>query len=166
MPIVDGLSSTKMIRSFEKLNPSRLKSVSTTTNGRVPIFAVSASLIEEESELYITAGFDGWVLKPVLFSRLFELMQGIVDQSARDRALYKAGGDWGKGGWFHSRPRKASEADTKFPEKNIANVKVKDKFSNTLGSSSHSRSKSNIVGDGIIDQSKTVRRSKSAMQED
>ena len=118
MPIVDGLSSTKMIRSFEKVNPSRL-SASAGSNGRVPIFAVSASLIEKEKEMYVTVGFDGWVLKPILFARLFELMKGIIDEPLRDRELYKPGRDWEKGGWFHSRPRKASEADTK-PSKGFA----------------------------------------------
>ena len=129
MPIVDGLSSTKMIRSFEKLNPSRLKSISKVTNERIPIFAVSASLIEEETEVYVGVGFDGWVLKPILFPRLFELMQGIVDQSVRDRALYKAGGNWEKGGWFHSGPRKATEADTKPSEKHIADAELENKVS-------------------------------------
>ena len=166
MPIVDGLSSTKMIRSFEKLNPSRLKSISTATNGRIPIFAVSASLIEEETELYVRAGFDGWILKPIPFPRLLELMQGIVDQSARDRALYRAGGDWERGGWFHSRPRKATEADRKFPEKNIINVEVENKVSDRLGTTNHSPTKSSIVGNAIISGSETVRRSKSAGQKD
>ena len=112
MPIVDGLSSTKMIRSFEKVNPSRL-SANAVSNGRAPIFAVSASLVEKEKEVYVGVGFDGWVLKPILFPRLLELMTGIVDETLRDQALYKPGGDWEKGGWFHSRPRKAMEADTK-----------------------------------------------------
>lgn len=126
MPIVDGLSSTKMIRSFEKLNPSRL-SASAYSNGRVPIFAVSASLVEKERENYVTVGFDGWVLKPILFARLFELMEGIVDKSLRDQALYRPGGDWEKGGWFHSRPRKALEADTKPSKGYVADAEVENK---------------------------------------
>jgi CheY-like chemotaxis protein len=40
MPIVDGLTSTKMIRSFEKSHPETDLSSRAKGNGRVPIFAV------------------------------------------------------------------------------------------------------------------------------
>jgi CheY-like chemotaxis protein len=69
MPIVDGLTSTKMIRSFEKSHPSHLLSKRAARNGRVPIIAVSASLLEKERQTYIDAGFDGWILKPISFDR-------------------------------------------------------------------------------------------------
>ncbi|KAF4631152.1 hypothetical protein G7Y89_g6985 [Cudoniella acicularis] len=58
MPIVDGLSSTKMIRSLEKSHPQSILSRA-FCNGRVPIFAVSASLVECERQTYVNAGFDG-----------------------------------------------------------------------------------------------------------
>lgn len=99
MPIVDGLTSTKLIRSHESTHGSHHLSPRASLNGRVPIIAVSASLVEKERQTYIDAGFDGWVLKPISFSRVSELMDGIVDESVRDGALY-APGQWEKGGWF------------------------------------------------------------------
>ncbi|KAB8346274.1 hypothetical protein FH972_023318 [Carpinus fangiana] len=113
MPIVDGLSATKMIRSFEKSNPSRSRSQCASVNGRIPIIAVSASLVEKEKPMYESAGFDAWILKPINFNRLGELMTGIVDGGVRKAALYRVG-QWEQGGWFHTDASDVSEADT-FP---------------------------------------------------
>lgn len=99
MPIVDGLSSTKMIRSFEKTKPGSCLSPRTLRHGRIPIFAVSASLVERERQKYIEAGFDGWILKPVDFKRLNRFLMGIVDENIRDSCGYEAG-KWEQGGWF------------------------------------------------------------------
>lgn len=100
MPIVDGLTSTKMIRSFEKTHPGSILSTRASSNGRIPIIAVSASLVEKERQTYIDAGFDAWILKPISFARLSELMIGIVDASVREKVLYEPG-QWERGGWFH-----------------------------------------------------------------
>jgi DNA-binding response OmpR family regulator len=120
MPIVDGLTSTKMIRSFEKTHPKHLLSSRAQLNGRVPIIAVSASLVEKERQTYIDAGFDGWILKPVSFPRVNELMAGIVEPKVREEALYKSG-EWEKGGWFEmaqpNRTQMENSADTKLDEK-------------------------------------------------
>lgn len=102
MPIVDGLTSTKMIRSFEKSHPMIEYSGRATLNGRVPIFAVSASLVEKDRHLYVQAGFDGWILKPVDFRRLNELFTGIVEDNTRESCLYTPG-KWERGGWFGRR---------------------------------------------------------------
>ncbi|KAK4189358.1 putative signal transduction histidine-protein kinase [Podospora australis] len=102
MPIVDGLSSTKMIRAFEKSDKSPGLSSLAASHGRIPIIAVSASLVEREKDTYVDAGFDGWILKPIDFKRLETLLQGIVDDNIRNDALYVPG-EWERGGWF--RPR-------------------------------------------------------------
>ena len=99
MPIVDGLTATKMIRSFEKTCLEKFLSKRAALNGRVPIFAVSASLVERERQKYIDAGFDGWILKPVDFKRLSVLLSGIVEKHTRESCLYKTG-EWERGGWF------------------------------------------------------------------
>lgn len=102
MPIVGGLGSTKMIRAFEASeDANRLSSVA-ANHGRVPIFAVSASLLEREKDTYVEAGFDGWILKPIDFRRLNTLMLGIIDDATRDDCLY-APGEWERGGWFDKR---------------------------------------------------------------
>lgn len=111
MPIVDGLTSTKMIRSFEKTNPSHVLSQRASFNGRIPIIAVSASLIEKELQTYINAGFDGWILKPISFPRLAEIMEGIVDRDVRQRNLYRPG-NWERGGWFEEAQATSFDVDT------------------------------------------------------
>lgn len=112
MPIVDGLTSTKLIRSFEKSHPSHILSQRASLNGRVPIIAVSASLIEKERQQYIDAGFDGWILKPIAFDRLSHIMKGIVHPEARTQDLYKPG-SWESGGWFGQAQKDVFAADTK-----------------------------------------------------
>lgn len=109
-----------MIRSFEKTHSTARLSLRAALNGRVPIIAVSASLVEKEKQTYADAGFDGWILKPISFPRLNELMTGIVDAAVREEALYTPG-NWERGGWFeHARPDRR-EADTKpDPEKVVS----------------------------------------------
>lgn len=111
MPIVDGLTSAKMIRSFEKSHPTHMLSKRAARNGRIPIIAVSASLIEKERQIYIDAGFDGWILKPIAFDRLKQIMIGIVDAGVRKDNLYKTGG-WERGGWFVQAQKDIFAADT------------------------------------------------------
>ena len=113
MPIVDGFSSTKMIRAVEKTQGPACLSSRASKNGRIPIFAVSASLLEKEKDKYIATGFDGWILKPVDFKRVDELLKGIVNDETRNCCLYKQG-QWEQGGWFEKRKEKDQfEADTK-----------------------------------------------------
>lgn len=101
MPIVDGLMSTKMIRTFEHTDDhAGLSSIA--NHGRIPIIAVSASLLEREKDTYVSAGFDGWILKPIDFKRLETLLLGIVDDTVRGDSLYVEG-EWERGGFFTSR---------------------------------------------------------------
>lgn len=111
MPIVDGLTATKMIRSFEKSHPTHVLSQRASLNGRIPVIAVSASLLERERQMYIDAGFDGWILKPISFPRLSEIMMGIVDPKVRRNNLYR-NGDWERGGWFEEAQKDIFAADT------------------------------------------------------
>jgi CheY-like chemotaxis protein len=116
MPIVDGLTSTKMIRSFEKSHPTQVLSTRASLNGRVPIIAVSASLVERERQTYIDTGFDGWILKPISFNRLSEIMKGIVESDVRKSNLYRPG-VWEHGGWFDEVRKDVFTADTRPSEK-------------------------------------------------
>ena len=112
MPIVDGLTSTKMIRSFEKSHPNGTLAKRTALNGRTPIFAVSASLFEKERQSYIDVGFDGWILKPIDFKRLSVLLSGIIEQGTRESNLYRPG-HWEQGGWFCRRQSDVFSSNTK-----------------------------------------------------
>ncbi|KAF9768395.1 hypothetical protein IL306_014293 [Fusarium sp. DS 682] len=102
MPIVDGLTSTKMIRSMEASGEHQGHSLLANSNHRIPIFAVSASLVEREKQTYVDAGFDGWILKPIDFKRLNTLLAGISDEEVRKSCLYEPG-QWERGGWFLPR---------------------------------------------------------------
>ncbi|RHZ53404.1 hypothetical protein CDV55_101496 [Aspergillus turcosus] len=99
MPIVDGMSSTKMIRECEELAASSTSASATCRSRRIPIFAVSASLVEKDRQTYIDTGFDGWIMKPVDFKRVAQLLDGVHKEEAREDSLYKPG-MWEKGGWF------------------------------------------------------------------
>lgn len=89
MPIVDGIGSTKMIR--ESASPDR--------HSGVPIFAVSASLMERDRQMYMDCGFDGWIMKPIDFHRVNHLLLGVRANEARNDSVYRPG-SWEKGGWF------------------------------------------------------------------
>ncbi|KAK6361485.1 Light-sensor Protein kinase [Orbilia blumenaviensis] len=103
MPIMDGYASTKTIRKSEtECNRDTLPDTH-KLNGRIPIVAVSASLLEKERQMYIDCGFDGWILKPVDFRRLNVLMDGIVNPETRSTCLYTPG-EWERGGWFGDCP--------------------------------------------------------------
>lgn len=115
MPIVDGLTSTKMIRSYEKTH-TNIYSPRAALCGRIPIVAVSASLIEKDRQQYIDAGFDAWILKPISFDRLNKLMTAIVDKDTRKECVYEPG-SWEKGGWFHDGKASVDEVDTKPTDK-------------------------------------------------
>lgn len=108
MPIVDGLTSAKMIRSFEKTHTD-IYSPRAALCGRVPIIAVSASLLERSRKEYINAGFDAWILKPISFDRLSQLMKAIVDRNVRESCVYKPG-EWERGGWFNSGQKMSNDA--------------------------------------------------------
>ncbi|KAI2636768.1 hsp90-like protein [Xylaria nigripes] len=103
MPIVDGLASTKLIRAFEK-SDEYLRILASDRNSRdhIPIFAVSASLVERDKAIYTEAGFDGWILKPINFERLNILLKGITSDNVREQCLYQPG-EWEHGGWFARR---------------------------------------------------------------
>lgn len=100
-----------MIRSYEKMH-TNIYSPRAAACGRIPIIAVSASLIEKDRQQYIDAGFDAWILKPIPFDRLNKLMGAIVDTESREECLYQAG-QWERGGWFHTGRKSSEEANTK-----------------------------------------------------
>jgi len=69
-------------------------------NGRIPIFAVSASLAESQREELLDYGIDGWILKPIDFHRLHTVLKGVIDPVQRRHDVYRPGCDWEVGGWL------------------------------------------------------------------
>ncbi|KAI5778108.1 hypothetical protein EDC01DRAFT_374673 [Geopyxis carbonaria] len=98
MPIMDGGESARQIRQLEAQFKPEIP-FKHLKNGRVPIFAVSASLIENNKPEYCEMGFDGWVLKPIDFKRLAILLEGIRNEETRKEEEYVSG-KWERGGWF------------------------------------------------------------------
>lgn len=110
MPILDGVSATKRIREDERQRSPVLTTPPGTharNHNRVPIFAVSASLPESRADEIISAQFDGWILKPINFRRVNELIGGIWDYDQRKRELYapdRTKKHWERGGWLIPPP--------------------------------------------------------------
>ncbi|KGO74487.1 CheY-like superfamily [Penicillium italicum] len=103
MPILDGMKATRAIREFESKTPKEALSEKAIRNDRVPVFAVSASLVEKDRDTYVETGFDGWVMKPINFARLNILLSGLCDRSARKAVTYTPDGEWENGGWFECK---------------------------------------------------------------
>ncbi|CAE6351543.1 unnamed protein product [Rhizoctonia solani] len=104
MPILDGFGATKAIRKLEAASPDETSAIaagrtSMRLNGRIPIFAVSASLREKQREDMHDLGMDGWILKPIGFDRLRTIMKGITDLDQRQKDKYQPG-KWEVGGWL------------------------------------------------------------------
>jgi len=99
MPIVDGIAATKAIRGIESMRSESSVKDGNNRPSRIPIFAVSASLVERDEFSYIETGFDGWIMKPIQFSRLETILDGVQNIDARKGP--SGGRDWEKGGWFH-----------------------------------------------------------------
>ncbi|KAJ8058934.1 hypothetical protein OCU04_011919 [Sclerotinia nivalis] len=108
MPIANGFQSTTMIRTSEYLNTPPV-SRRATVYGRLPIIAVSASLEEIKREEYIERGFDGWILKPIDFKKLEEILASVEDDAKREKLLYgNKGVMWNKGGWLKLKSKSGS----------------------------------------------------------
>ena len=107
MPLLNGYEATERIRAFEQ-NLETLDRISHQLNGRIPIFAVSASLFEAQRDELHKLGMDGWILKPIDFKRLRIILRGVVDPLQREKDVYRVGVNWEIGGWL-TRPSKKVE---------------------------------------------------------
>ncbi|KAH8077263.1 hypothetical protein BXZ70DRAFT_962911 [Cristinia sonorae] len=104
MPLLNGYESTERIRALEEKVPNPKPRPSHILNGRLPIFAVSASLFEEQREDMHSLGMDGWILKPIDFKRLRLILKGVTDPTQREKDVYRVGRSWEAGGWL-TRPK-------------------------------------------------------------
>ena len=104
MPLLNGYEATERIRALEEKVENPNPRTSNLLNGRLPIFAVSASLFEEQREDMYNLGMDGWILKPIDFKRLRLILRGVTDVSQREKDVYKPGRNWELGGWL-TKPR-------------------------------------------------------------
>lgn len=79
MSVMDGLDATRKIRELEK-----------SGNRRIPIIALTASVMRHEAEQCIEAGMDSVHAKPIEFSELFAAMEAIVPAGeGRFKAIHR-----------------------------------------------------------------------------
>ncbi|CAL1713504.1 unnamed protein product [Somion occarium] len=100
MPLLNGYEATERIRALESESSFSSRRLSQRLNGRLPIFAVSASLFEEHREEMYKLGIDGWILKPIDFKRLRIILKGVTDLTQREKDVYRSGCNWEIGGWL------------------------------------------------------------------
>ena len=102
MPILGGFETSQRIRLNENSEIYRKASAreSLHIHGHIPIFAISASLFERQYDELVHYGLDGWILKPIDFRRLRDILQGVIDPLARKRDVYHPGYNWEVGGWL------------------------------------------------------------------
>ncbi|WVN90116.1 uncharacterized protein L203_105351 [Cryptococcus depauperatus CBS 7841] len=98
MPIMDGRTAAREIRKLENITEKPSDIDPFRIDGRIPIFAVSASLYEND-RADLAQDFDGWLLKPLDFSRVRDLLRVLVHPSKRSAEVYKQG-HWERGGYF------------------------------------------------------------------
>ncbi|MCP4351072.1 MAG: transporter substrate-binding domain-containing protein [Desulfobacterales bacterium] len=70
MPEMDGLEASLQIRRLEE-----------GTGNRVPIIALTASVMKEDQQICLDSGIDIVVGKPVDFDELFEIMEKLIPQN-------------------------------------------------------------------------------------
>jgi light-regulated signal transduction histidine kinase (bacteriophytochrome)/CheY-like chemotaxis protein len=104
MPICNGQDACKRIRQHEKQQGRDHKIANRPAahilNGRIPIFAVSATLDQSMRQEMCDIGMDGWLLKPIDFNRLRTLLKGLTHLEERQRERWAPGHVWEKGGWL------------------------------------------------------------------
>lgn len=98
MPIMDGRTAAKEIRRLEAKPDHPNNTDSLRVDNRIPIFAVSASLYEYD-RANLSQHFDGWLLKPLDFTRVRSLLAALQDPAKRDTEVYVQG-HWERGGYF------------------------------------------------------------------
>ena len=99
MPIMDGKTAASEIRKLESKPDFQQSTTSLRVDDRIPIFAVSASLYESDRG-DLSADFDGWLLKPLDFTRVRDLFKALQDPEKRKAEVYRQG-QWERGGYFH-----------------------------------------------------------------
>ncbi|MBC8433615.1 MAG: PAS domain S-box protein [Desulfobacterales bacterium] len=79
MPEMSGMEATERIRTLEA-----------DTGGHVPIVAMTAGVMREETEKYLEMGMDAIVAKPVDFAILFRTIEAVVPEGVGEAVLEDA----------------------------------------------------------------------------
>ena len=79
MPVMDGITAAKAIRSAEAAE----------SRARTPILALTANALVHQVEEYLAAGMDGHVAKPIEITKLYDAMSRVLSEPAKE-AAYEA----------------------------------------------------------------------------
>ena len=74
MPVMDGISAAKAIRTAENIEH----------RPRTPILALTANALVHQVEEYLAAGMDGHVAKPIEITKLYDAMSRVLSDPAAD----------------------------------------------------------------------------------
>jgi len=94
MPIIDGLTATRLIRERERA----------TNSARLPVVAMTAHAMAGDRERFLAAGMDAYLPKPIQVEEMLMLIQELTEEALppaangepafdRERALARLGGD-------------------------------------------------------------------------
>ena len=72
MPVMDGVEATRRIRAMPP------------PQGTIPIIALTANVMESTRRSYFEAGMNDWVMKPIAWERLFELLDRYAGGEAQN----------------------------------------------------------------------------------
>ena len=140
MPICNGQEACIRIRDLENQwaenGEQADRPAAQVLNGRVPILAVSATLVPQMRKEMVDIGMDGWILKPIDFARLSVLLKGLLHPEDRVANHWKPGYVWEKGGWL-SEPaqRSVSVAASSFSSAKTASVTTENKTNSSSNQS-------------------------------
>ena len=67
MPVMDGFEATRRIRKLEEKN-----------GGHIPIIALTASALVGERDVFINAGMDDYIIKPLDIKKLFQVINRLL----------------------------------------------------------------------------------------
>ena len=81
MPGMDGLEATQTIRQRER----------TGGRPRIPIIAVTASVLSHETDAYFAAGMDDFIAKPIELPRLLALLEACLNRTNESAARSATG---------------------------------------------------------------------------
>ncbi|KAJ9112574.1 hypothetical protein QFC19_000591 [Naganishia cerealis] len=101
MPVMDGKQAASAIRKYEELLEAGAAPAACRVDNRIPIIAVSATLLENQST-ELGVDFDGWMLKPIDFKRMLHILSGISQPELRAHDGYRRG-QWERGGWLNAQ---------------------------------------------------------------
>ncbi|MCD4772381.1 MAG: tetratricopeptide repeat protein [Bacteroidales bacterium] len=71
MPVMDGIEATKILKENKKTN-------------KIPVLALSASVLKNEEETIMKAGFDGFIVKPTQIAVIFKELIRFLDYSNKE----------------------------------------------------------------------------------